>query len=806
MRYNQEICAVECTVELLCQLAKEEGDLGGYPRTEPLCYRRDAGEILRRLQEEAGALYQQDVKLQHTAKIGKTDLFVSGSPTGVIRYRDGSEISLVKSMRGRGVCAPSEQDLAELRCYVYFLLCQEERSSARGSLTYCRNDGSTLRHYRYRWSREQLKEWYKELLESVSWLVSITEERETVTLPEAAAAPFPYPSLREGQERMIREAYGAIRRGKRLFVEAPTGTGKTVSALYPAARALGEGRIDKIFYLTAKASTGKEAYRAAGRLCAAGVRLRSTVITAKETMCQCAGRTDATEGENPCNPQDCPYARDYYRKRREALREMLESNRGYPRGLILQTAKKYGICPYELSLDLSEYCDVIICDYNYAFDPAVYLRRYFSDGGKKDERYVFLIDEAHNLADRARDMYSAVLHRSELERVAEQVAGADRRLHRSFADLLRAMNRLKALCRDTLTKDEEGRDRGFYMSRSPLGELDRELEGFRAACEGWMKKNRKHPLYGALWSVFSRVRRYLSIGEYFDEGFLCYVELLEGDLSVKLYCLDPSKTMDALLNRAASAVLFSATLTPSEYFCDVLGSAKQASHVSLPSPFPAEHLCVAVADYLSTRYEHREKSYSRYASVIAATVSAAAGNYIAYFPSYQCLEGVRRCFEKKHPRVETVVQKQGMGLREREDFLSAFQSDEGHLRVGFCVMGGAFSEGVDLPGSRLIGAIVFGVGLPGLSNERNMIQEYFDGREAQGYDYAYTYTGMNRVLQAVGRVIRRDRDRGVAVLVDDRYATPRYRSLFPAHWKNVQYAGNASSLAEIMRRFWENRE
>lgn len=812
MNYHEETCAVECTVELLCAKLTEEGDLGSYGGAEAPEERRDGGEILSALQQGAGAYYQTDLALCHTAKAGERYLTVSGHPTGVIRHGDGPEVDLVKCLRGReATLPPKEQYLAELRCYAYFLACREDLSSVRSRLTVYRTDERTSRAYRYRWDREQLKAWYGDLLKQAAWLVELEAERKTVTYPRAAAARFPYPNLREGQELMIRRGHQAHRNGKRLFVEAPTGTGKTVSALYPAARALGEGYVDKIFYLTAKSSTGREAYAAAGKLHEAGLRLHTTVITAKESMClRPEGGSDDLCGQSPCNGFDCPYARGYYTKRREALRELITEHRGIPRGLILQTAKKYGICPYELSLDLSEYCEILICDYNYAFDPAVYLRRYFSpQKGEREQKYAFLIDEAHNLADRARDMYSATLRRSQIEEVAKQVSGADRSLSRVFQELLDGMNRLRLLCRDNLVKDGEGREQGFYMSRTPLPELNQTLETFRTACDGWLKKNRKHPLAGAVAGISSRVRRYLAIDEFFDQGFLCYVELLEGDLTVKTYCLDPSATMDALLNRAHSAVLFSATLTPPEYFCDVLGSKKKASHVSLPSPFPPDHLCVAVADYLSTRMEHREKCYGKYAQIIAATVSAAPGNYIAYFPSYQCLEGVLKRFRKKYPAVETVVQKQGMGIREREEFLSAFRSDEGHLRVGFCVMGGAFSEGVDLPGSRLIGAIVFGVGLPGLSNERNMIREYFDRMDeegAEGYDYAYTYPGMSRVLQAVGRVIRRDEDRGVAVLVDDRYATPRYRSLFPGHWNNVQYAGNASSLAEIMRRFWEKPE
>jgi Rad3-related DNA helicase len=344
------------------------------------------------------------------------------------------------------------------------------------------------------------------------------------------------------------------------------------------------------------------------------------------------------------------------------------------------------------------------------------------------------------------------------------------------------------------------------MNRAPLTNLNRELEGFEKLLSRWLRGNRANPLYSPVHALSGEIRKYLAVNEYFDRGFLCYVALFGGDLTVKTYCLDPSSTMDALLNRAHAAILFSATLTPPEYFCEVLGGSQRAVSVSLPSPFAPDHLCVAVADYLSLRMEDRQKSYGRYATALAASVSARAGNYIAYFPSYECLEGVRSAFSKKYPGVETVVQRQGMSREEREAFLSAFREDTGHLRVGFCVLGGAFSEGVDLPGSRLIGAVIFGVGLPALSNERNMIEEYFDSTHGQGYDYAYTYPGMTHVLQAVGRVIRSREDRGIAVLIDSRYAEPKYRRLFPNHWKGVQYAGNASSLAEIAKNFWKNRD
>ncbi len=808
MRYDQSRAAVELTVEELCLAVAGGGDLGGFAREFSPSGRLSSSTLHARLQKDVKGYYRPETPLSFTALSGGIYFTVSGVADGIIRTENGlvaDTVSLCKGYRFR--LPPDELLLTRMRLYAYALALKEEREEIGARITYLNPDNEERKYFEYRYSLDELRSLVGTWLMRMEAPAKRMILRDIEELPAAARAPFPYPELREGQELMIREVYGAIRRGQRLFVEAPTGTGKTMSSLYPAVRALGERRIDKIFYLTAKTATGREAYRAAARLKEAGVNLRTVMITAKEQLCVCPARMAGELGHNPCNPHDCERARGYYDRAPLAIEELLSGGYGYPSARIAEVAKKYGICPYELSLDLSEHCDMIVCDYNYAFDPLVYFRRYFSKSPAQGEgdRYVFLIDEAHNLADRARDMYSASIRRSELERLAA-LAAEEERLSMALAPAVMHMSRLWTLCRNDLTKDAEGREQGFYLGREPLLEFDRELEVLCKRCEEWMRDNRAHILSGEVHRLTAAIKRYLAVSEYFDRGFRCYVELYGGDTTVKIYCLDPSSTMNALLNRAHAAILFSATLTPPEYFCDVLGGGKKAHSLSVPSPFEPNGLCVAVADYLSLRMEDRKKSFSRYATVIAATVSARAGNYIAYFPSYECLTGVWNAFQKKYPNVETVVQKQGMGRAEREEFLGAFRDDTGHLRVGFCVLGGAFSEGVDLPGSRLIGSIVFGVGLPAMSNERNIVEEHFNETVGEGYDYAYTYPGMNRVLQAVGRVIRRDSDRGVAILVDDRYASPKYRALFPNHWQNVQYAGNAPSLAEIVRRFWEKQK
>ena len=795
MIYNKDRCAIETSVRSLCELTARHGDIGRSHGTTVESMLAGA-DIHRRLQAEAEGCYNAEIALTNTTLHGGMYYTVSGRADGIIRTERGLVVDEIKCVRGQAFFAPPiEEHLAQLKCYAYFLCNRDGLDTVGARLTYYNTDSEKLKYYNYSYTVRELTEFYLGLLERARFYAEICAYRELEVLPAAARAVFPYVGLREGQEMMIRETFGAIKRGQRLFVQAPTGTGKTMSSLFPAVRALGEGMVDKIFYLTAKASTRREAFSAARRLFSSGVGIRAVVLNSKESTCACQGlcRSGADVGE-------CPRSREYYDRLDGALKELLSSSNGYPMKLIRSVADKYSLCPYELSLDLSEYCDVIICDYNYVFDPAVYLRRYFSDGGKR-EKYTFLIDEAHNLADRARDMYSAKLELSAFSIVSDMSDETELLL----VGAIKAMSDLRTLCKDSVFKDSQGIERGFYMSRDPLERINSELDVFVKKCDGWLKKNTDNVCYQAVYSLRSSVRRYLCVNEFFDKGFLCYVELDGEQITLKTYCLDPSRLMNSLFCRARSSVMFSATLAPTEYFCDVLGCADNSVSVALPSPFDPDGLCVAVADFVSTRFSERESSVSAYVSVIAATVSAKAGNYIVYFPSYDCLEKVHRAFASKYSRVSTVVQKRGMNHSEKEEFLGAFKEDEGKLRIGFCVLGGAFSEGVDLPRSRLIGAIIFGVGLPGLSNERNIIRDYFDEDSGCGYDYAYTYPGMNNVLQAAGRVIRTEDDRGIVVLVDDRYASAAYRRLFPEHWKNIQYAGNSASLAEVARRFWQNK-
>lgn len=806
MQYQKERDEIALSVRELCEIALPFGHLEFGGGRAALAEKSSDAPWRQALSKDRGPSYHANVALCHTSRCDNLTYTVSGHADG-IEEQDG--LCTVESWK----CVhsyhwhqpPLPIHLAQLRVHAYFWCVQHSLSHVRLRLVRVRADDGKIKEDTEYISATTLGSYYESLLSSVSSWATLCVRHAAVDLPALAAQKFPYSSMREGQERMIRAAFRAIKQGKRLFVQAPTGIGKTMSTLYPAVRALGNGWCDRIFYLTAKASTRKEAFDAARRLVACGAPLRAVVLTAREQICpmMAAFQASGSRLSSHCNSIDCPLAESYYRRAPDAVYELLTGGRGYNRLRLTEVAAKHQVCPYELSLDVAEHCDVIIGDYNYVFDPMVYLRRFFSPSAPITGRSVFLIDEAHNLADRARDMYSAELHSKPLEALRDLLDQRDARTVDALDGVIQMMRGLRSHCRDHLTRDDEGNDCGFYLSRTPLTALNDAVSNLCDTLERWLQRHREDDIAPHFAAQVDEIRAYLRILAYYDTHYLSYVLLQGGDVTVRLFCLDPSSLLDSLLSRSSAAILFSATLTPLSYFMDLLGGRDGAASLSLSSPYDRENLGLFAVESISTRYEHRAQSVGEIARCIAAMVSGRRGNYMVYFPSYQYMDAVLRAFRAKYPKVTVIVQKRGMYAKERDEFLDAFRADRGVLRVGFCVLGGSFSEGVDLPGDRLIGSMIVGVGLQGLSNEGNILQEYYQNRCEMGYEYAYLYPGMNRVLQAAGRVIRREDDAGVVVLVDDRYATPAYTSLFPPHWQQLQYAGNANHLAELVQEFWQ---
>ena len=777
----------------LAERAAQGGNLGGAsdsPTSE------EGRGLHKLLAESQGERFRAECPLSADIESGSLVYRISGRADGIIEGEVPVLLEFKTVTHSAFERASSRLGRAQVTIYAALYALSHDSKKVTARLVIATPDGEKVKNSDRTYTVDELRIALHGLLTSVAPLAYNEADSLCKVHPELSKLKFPHPSLRDGQRELISSVASAVKGGKRLFAQAPTGIGKTVSVLYGAARAMGQADIRRIFYLTAKASTRREAYAAAGRLAGAGAGLRTVVLTAKEQICPRKMGSDFI-----CDPDHCPLAKGYYDRRAAALESLISNYKGYPAGAISQVAAKHSVCPYELSLDLSEYCDIIICDYNYAFDPAVKLRRYFAEGAYCGGKNVFLIDEAHNLPERARDIFSATLTRQDVARLREAVQ-SDHLLTSALDALDGAICRAGELCEENMT-EQDGVRCGYYFNLNPLPELDDAVARALERTELFYFTHRTDPPLAGAASRFRGIcKKWQNAADNFDERYRTYIEKIGDEVSLKLYCLDPSARLDEALSEAHASVFFSATLTPADYFSDILGGGKDSRSVSLPSPFPRENLGLIALTSVSTRFEDRDKSYKKIAGAIAATVAAKRGNYIVYFPSYKYMQSVADIFTARYPNVPVAIQRSGMTRQEREEFLSFFEDDVGRLRVGFCVLGGSFSEGVDLPGSRLIGTLIVGVGLPGLSAERNIIRDYFENRAECGYDYSYTYPGMNSVLQAAGRVIRRPEDRGVVILIDDRYAGEKYRALYPPHWEGMRFAADIPALQAELAGFW----
>ncbi len=806
MRYNRENDTIELDLDELCRAALAQGDLD----LQGVSYRErasDRSKIYNKLHLKFGMRYYDHIEMSNTCKLDGIYFCVSGIADGILCLDEGyavDEVVISEKNRISDINADNYHT-ARLNCLAYFLCSLKGVDTVvLRSVKYIR-EGGEISTSESRRSTDELKASYTALLSKILWRAHIIRERAIERIPAAAQAIFPYKSLRDSQAEMIKECYRDMKHGSRLFCQAPTGIGKTVSTLYPALKCIGEGIADKVFYLTSKQSIRREALSAMKKINEAGTALRTCVISARESMCPNFGAKMGTGRlSSHCKGSRCPYAKDYYSKLSYALADIISSSDRYDSQTIREYALKHRICPYELSLDLSELCDVIVCDYNYVFSPMVYLKRYFDLKAEKSEKYIFLVDEAHNLPTRAREIFSSRISTSDIELLVS-VLEPNSSLTKACLSLEECFKRIGKLCDDNVGFSTGSANAGYSVTRALPDNFTEELLSFEKKCDSWLKKNPEHPARAVAEELGFKLFEYRKISERYGKGYITFITKENDTVSLLIYCLDPSDELSSALDRAYASVLFSATLTPTDYFADILGGGKKTVSVSFPSPFPKENLCVAVVDGVSTRYEDRERSYKKISSCIAATLSAKPGNYMAFFPSYSYMEEVKKIFSEKYPRVNILTQSRNMTPSEKEKFLSSFKDDK-KTRIAFCVLGGSFSEGIDLPGGRLIGVITVGTGLPGLSNENNMIRDYYEEKCGMGYDYAYTYPGFNSILQAVGRVIRTEQDKGIAVLIDDRYSEPKYKKLFPNEWRSAKIAGNAQSLAEIARIFWKNGE
>ena len=649
-------------------------------------------------------------------------------------------------------------------------------------------------------TKKKLESFFNKCLVAVSIFASPEVERVTKRLPSMKAMKFPYAKVREGQSEFVRGAYRTLSRGGCLYATAPTGTGKTVSALYPALRALGDERVEKVFYLTPKTTTAEAARDCLDLMADSGAVIRAVILTAKEKICPEA---------NVCRKSHKLCPRISCNRLAEAALSLSKMGKTVvDREDIRAVSNEFGVCPYELSLTYSELCDVVICDFNYLFDPVVYIKRFFTKGGK----YAFLVDEAHNLHERAREMYSAEISLSEIYAPAEEpVLGA-------FSATKKLCSTAAAVLSDTLIpylKDELRADKnGKMYGAVSLSEIPSRLytlfDELMHVVEEEIFLNRgasddeSEQRLAYLRTFYYKNKKFTDILSRFDSAYKLMVFYDDGEIRVKLFCLDTSPVIRERLNKGHGAVMFSATLSPLGYYRSVLGGERSDDTLEVSSPFDPSQLSVCIMDKISTRYSEREDTISAVCRAVAATVSAKRGNYMVFSPSFAYSEALAKLFSAKYPKIRVISQRQNMTAKEKAEFLEEFKKDDESYLIAFCVMGGIYSEGVDLAGDELIGAVIVGIGMPALSYEREAIAAYYEEKYEEGKQYAYIYPGMNRVFQAAGRVIRREDDRGVIVLIDDRFDDPIYKKSLPKLWEGVKFIGDAKTLNEEIREFWMN--
>lgn len=641
-----------------------------------------------------------------------------------------------------------------------------------------------------------LRAFFDKCLPMVTVFAEPEMHRVKFRLPTLRTLAFPYGHVREGQSELASAVYRAVSRGGVLVAQAPTGTGKTVSALFPALRAMGAGKCEKIFYFTPKTTTLTAVADCLDRLSAAGACVRAVSLYGKDRICPhaLACRVDR---------DSCPKAKN--NRLAEAALALFHTEKTLiVKEDLLSFANEYNVCPHELSLCYAEIADVVVGDFNYLFDPDVYLHRFFDEGGK----YAFLVDEAHNLPDRAVEMYSDTLSAKELYPdaigIPAQIPAAD--AIGAFAAYFETV--FYSYVKEELRRDKDGAPIGAAHTRALPADIYEKLNTVLLAIEDGIFSCRKRgdAYLPALRQFYYRLRRFSRVAERFDDRYECFVFFEGGELSVRLCCLDPGRDLGERLAKGQSAVFFSGTLTPTEYYRYVLTGANTAATLTVSSPFVREQVCVSIMDNISTRYSERERNLPAVLRVIAATVSAKRGHYIVFSPSMAYNAALAAAFRQKYPKVKSIEQRAHPSDDEKRAFLRALCEEEDSYLVAFCVMGGLYAEGIDLAGGALLGAIIVGTGMPALSYEREAMAAYYDEKFDAGKQYAYIYPGLNRVFQAAGRVIRREEDRGVIVLIDDRFADPLYKKNIPELWHGLKFVREAKGLKMLVDRFWRECE
>ena len=773
---------------------------------------REGSKTHVRLQQQLSSAgpYRAEVPLAHTWEVLGRHIEVSGRVDGIFNQEAQPVLHEIKSTSiplSDIPLAGVPSHWAQLQCYAAMQAEESESDIVPVRLSYVHRQDGAVRDFNRVFTRSELARIMSDLLkpyvkrekDQAAW-----REKRDLSI-RAMELPFSN-GFRKGQKLLAYNVYRCIGDNRRLFAQAPTGTGKTMGTLYPVLKAMGEGLVDRIFYVTAKTTTKAIAENAIALLRAKGLRLKVLTLTAKDKMCLMAVKN--------CDPAKCPYAEGVFTRMQRVGKTLLRSHDVFSRDLIYETGLKHEVCPFELSLEISLGCDLIIADYNYVFDPRVYLKRFFQQKGRDNN--VFLVDEAHNLVDRAREMFSATLARDPLMTLRRNIHKSLPELADALGGILRSLTLMQVR---PATDESEAGGKGYRVSQDPPANLLNPINAFLLKAEPLITEKEDDdqeppPWQDDLVGMFFDLLHFRNTLELFGDEYRVLQTGRSRTFAVRLMCLDPSEMLDRRMESARSCILFSATLSPLSYFRKMLGGRPEDPTLRLPSPFPRENLCVVLEDRAETRFRMRERHLPAVASALHAFLNARKGNYLVYFPSYgymsQVLSQLESLYEigrKNNPEAgewDVLVQESGMKEADREAWLARFERFGDVVRAGFCVLGGAFGEGIDLVGERLTGVAVVGVGLPQVNPEQEISRTYFERHFGEGFDYAYTYPGLNRVLQAAGRLIRTTTDRGGLLLIDARFAGRQYQQLLPPEWFPFPFLSRNPDLGGLLADFWKD--
>lgn len=773
---------IKISVRNLVEFILREGDIDNrISKTTDKEAMQLGSKIHRKIQRQMSSSYHAEVPLRMILHEEKYDLQIEGRADGIIEEEEITIDEIKGIFRDlEQVKKPIKIHLAQAKCYAYIYGKQKGLEKISVQMTYCHLETEEVKRFRETYLLEELEVWFNNLIgEYKKWaeFQIVWRKKRNASIKQIK---FPY-EYREGQKELATSVYKTILRKKKLFIQAPTGVGKTMATVFPSVKAIGEELGEKIFYLTAKTITRTVAEQAFQLLKKQGLQYKVITLTAKEKICFCE--------ERECNPEKCLYAKGHYDRVNQAVYDMITTTNDMSRESIETYAKKYEVCPFEMSLDVSVWVDSVICDYNYVFDPNAHLRRFFADEVKGE--YLFLIDEAHNLVERAREMYSATIYKEEFLEAKRIVKYLDKKLERKMDICNRQLLELKRECETYQIHQSVG-----YFSIS-MTNLLMEMERFMEECDSAEIKEE-------LLEFYFHIRTFLNVYDNVDENYMIYTELnKEGKFKLKLFCVNPALNLQNFLDKGNSTIFFSATFLPIHYYKKLLSTEKDNYAIYVNSPFDTKNREILIGSDVSSKYTRRNaQMYEKIACYMLKTLDAKKGNYIAFFPSYQLMEDVYAILEKSLTEETTcILQEKMMNEEKREEFLKEFEKERKGNLLGLCVMGGIFSEGIDLTEEKLVGAFIVGTGLPQICYEREILRQYFEKKNGKGFDYAYLYPGMNKVLQSAGRVIRTETDKGVILLLDERFLQRQCQDIFPREWANVKRC-TVENVKERVEQFW----